>query len=183
MSDDFFPSIKRSLSNLIEDQEGNIPASKILVLGAMVLVLGNLLSIDAFAGHRSHSSHSSHRSHSSHSSGSHGSHYNHGSHESHVSHQSHTSHSNTAYHSNSKYSAEGDVSYSAPSAYSVPAVKAATGSILPKINPPQFPGTVETPEGTPLVGQMPAFAVPLASVDIPAIETELPAIEDTPIVR
>ena len=84
--DSLFPEIKKNIENLIEDEEGNIPGKKLLMLGTMMVILGNLLSIDAFAAHRSHSSHVSH---SSHSSGSYGySHSNHGSHESHQSHQS-----------------------------------------------------------------------------------------------
>ncbi len=139
--DELFPEIKRNIENLIEDEEGNIPGKKLLMLGTMVIILGSLFSTEVFAGHRSHRSHSSHRSsrrgHSSHTShGSHGSthsnaHSNHGSHNSHASHsnhsnhQSHTSHSNTGSHSNSRYSAEGDVTYSAPKAASVPTIKTA----------------------------------------------------------
>lgn len=180
MSNDIFPTIKRNLSNLIEDQEGNIPASKLLMLGAMVLILGNLLSLDALA---SHSSHSSHKSHSSHSSGSHGNHGNHGSHESHISHQSHTSHSNTASHSNSLYSNEGDVQYSAPSVNSVPKVKASVNTNQTVLTPPIVNGTIETPEGTPAIGEMPDFAVPLASVDVSDLATEIHTPKDTPLVR
>ena len=71
-----FPEFRKSIENLIEDEEGNIPGKKLLMLGTMMIVLGNLLSIDAFAAHRSHSSHTSHSSHSSgsHGSSSHGSH-------------------------------------------------------------------------------------------------------------
>ena len=55
--DELFPSLKRSLENLIEDEEGNIPGKKLLALGTMVVILGSLMSMDVFAGHRSHSSH------------------------------------------------------------------------------------------------------------------------------
>ena len=94
--DELFPKFQKNIENLIEDEEGNIPGKKLLVLGTMIVVLGSLMSIDVFAGHRSHSSH---KSHSSHSSGS-GGHSNHGSHESHESHSSHTSHSDHGSHSN-----------------------------------------------------------------------------------
>ena len=49
-----FPEFRKSIENLIEDEEGNIPGKKLLMLGTMMIVLGNLLSIDAFAAHRSH---------------------------------------------------------------------------------------------------------------------------------
>lgn len=89
-----FPTIRKGIENLIEDEEGNIPGNKLAVIGAMVVVLGSLMSVDAFArGHGSHSSHSSH------SSGSGGYTY-HSSHESHQSHQSGIGHSNTTPHSN-----------------------------------------------------------------------------------
>ena len=58
--DSLFPEIKKNIENLIEDEEGNIPGKKLLMLGTMMVILGNLLSIDAFAAHRSHSSHVSH---------------------------------------------------------------------------------------------------------------------------
>ena len=145
--DELFPKLQKSIENLIEDEEGNIPGKKLLVLGTMMVVLSSLLAMDVFAGHRSHSSHKSHGSHSSGSSG----HGNHGSHESHTSHSSHTSesshsshgshssmhsdhlshvsHANTANHSDSTYdySVEGGKSlyseYSGPAAADVPGIK------------------------------------------------------------
>ena len=62
-TDGLFPKLKKNIENLIEDEEGNIPGNKLLMLGTMVIILGNMLAVDAFAAHRSHSSHSSHRSH------------------------------------------------------------------------------------------------------------------------
>ena len=147
--ENMFPSLSRRLSDLIEDEEGNITAQKMLMIGTLVIVLGNLLNTDVLATHRSHSSHRSHTSHSSHSSGAyHASHSSHTSHTSHTSaqdvtphnshvsnqhssaphnnhsnhsnHQSHTSHSNVSSHSNSLYSAEGDVAYKAPSVATIP---------------------------------------------------------------
>lgn len=158
--EELFPVFQKSISNLIEDEEGNIPSNKLLMLGTLIIVLGSFFSMDAFAAHRSHSSHSSHSSHRSHSSGSHGNHSNHGSHISHTSHVSHTSHSNSASHSNSLYSAEGDVKYSAPNAYSVPGIKVApitttnTTFVLPEVNE-----NFELPNGTPNSGIIPALSV------------------------
>lgn len=179
-NDFIFPTLKKSLDQLIEDQEGNIPGNKLLMLGTMIVILGSFISIDAFA---SHSSHRSHQSHSSHSSGSgHGnSHYSHGSHESHISHQSHTSHSNTGSHSNSSYSSEGDVRYSAPSSSSVPGInvppaESTTGTFkLPIVNQ-----NIEIPNATPASGIMPAFSIPATSIDpkIDAGELSVPSLTE-----
>lgn len=163
--DNLFPKFMKKIEDLIEDEEGNIPGNKLLMLGTMIIVLGSMLAVDAFAAHSSHSSHSSHRSHSSHSSGSHGNHSNHGSHESHQSHQSHTSHSNSARHSNSLYSAEGDVTYSAPSVAKIPGIAAPPVAVteetfvLPEVNQ-----NIELPNSTPTSSIMPAFAAPATSV-------------------
>ena len=92
--DELFPKFQKSIENLIEDEEGNIPGKKLLVLGTMIVVLGSLMQMEVFAGHRSHSSHKSHSSHSSGTSG-HGNHGSHESHASHTSHSDHGSHSNT----------------------------------------------------------------------------------------
>lgn len=175
-NEEIFPVFEKSIKDLIEDQEGNIPSGKLLMLGSMIVILGTLLSQEVLAAHRSHSSHRSHQSHRSHSSGSyhnsHSSHSsgtrtfahtNHGSHDSHVSHQSHTSHSNTASHSNSLYSAEGDVQYSAPAASTVPSIAAA-----PQVNDtsstfalPDVNQMIEMPNGTPGTAFVPSLAVPL----------------------
>ncbi|MEG1164842.1 MAG: His-Xaa-Ser repeat protein HxsA3 [Oscillospiraceae bacterium] len=171
--DNLFPKFMKKIADLIEDEEGNIPGNKLLMLGTMIIVLGNMLTLDAFAAHGSHQSHSSHSSHSSSSShgsshgshGSHSNHGNHGSHDSHVSHQSHTSHSNTLSHSNSRYSAEGDVSYSAPFASRVPGIAAPPVAVtkdtfvLPEVNQ-----NIEVPNGTPTSSILPAFGVPATSV-------------------
>lgn len=197
--DENFPRFQKSIENLIEDEEGNIPGKKLLVLGTLMVVLSSLMSIDAFADHRSHSSHSSHGSHSSHSSGSHGnSHSNHGSHESHqshvsstdshsnhsnhASHSSHTSHSNTSAHSNSSYSAEGDVSYSAPAAIKVPTVSVQPVKITDDtFNLPDVNENVEIPNGTPGSQNMVSLAVPATSVGtkIDAGDIHSPSITDT----
>ncbi len=180
-ADGLFPKFAKSIENLIEDEEGSIPGNKLLLLGTMVIVLGNLLAIDAYAAHRSHSSHKSHSSHSSHSLGSHGSHGNHGSHESHVSHQSHTSHSNTASHSNSLYSAEGDVTYPAPAVSKIPGVtvspvKPAEGTfVLPEVNQ-----NIETPNSTPIPDILPSFAMPAVT---PATKIEADTINDPAITE
>ena len=172
--DDLFPRIQKSIETLIEDEEGNIPGKKLLMLGTMVIILGSLFPMDVLADHRSHRSHSSHSSHSSgsHRSGGHESHVSHVSHQSHTSsgthsnHASHTSHSNTGSHSNSRYSAEGDVSY-APAAstingISVPPV-ATTENLfqLPEVNQ-----NIETPNVTSESGILPNLAVPSSTLGV-----------------
>ena len=165
--DEFFPNIKKTIEDLIEDEEGSIPGSKLLMLGTMVIILGSLLSVDGFAGHRSHSSHRSHRSHGSgnhsnthYSHSSSRTHTNHSSHESHQSHISHTSHSNTASHSNSRYSAEGDVSY-APPAYTIPSIaEPAVSQPQDTFHLPDVNQNIQNPNSTPTSGIMPTLAVP-----------------------
>ncbi len=98
MNDDLFPKIKKSIENLIEDEEGNIPGKKLLFLGTMALILGSMFSVDVFAKHKSHSSHSSHSS---------GKRSYHSSHTSHTSHQSHTSATTHSNHSSSTNSNAG----------------------------------------------------------------------------
>ena len=179
--DELFPKFQKNIENLIEDEEGNIPGKKLLVLGTMIVVLGSLISIDVFAGHRSHISHVSHSSHGSGSGGhsNHGSHESHESHSSHTSHSdhgshsnahsshaSHTSHSNLASHSNSLYSSEGDVTYNAPATSDVPTIKtpAVTAGVdtfkLPDVNQ-----NIEFPNSTPASSIMPSLAVPASSVE------------------
>ena len=152
-----FPEFRKSIENLIEDEEGNIPGKKLLMLGTMMIVLGNLLSIDAFAAHRSHSSHTSH---SSHSSGSHGS-SSHGSHESHVSHQSHTSGtSHSSYGSGSTHGSHA----SGPSAAQIPTVKAPVTSSEGTFKLPNINEQIQIPKGTPTTQLVPTLAVPASSV-------------------
>ncbi len=82
---DIFPTIKKSLSSYLSDEEGNITRNKIITVGSLAIIMSIIYSMDVFAKHSSHRSHSSH---SSHSSGRGGGHY---SHVSHVSHSSHVS--------------------------------------------------------------------------------------------
>lgn len=102
--DELFPHVKDSIDRFMYDEEGNIPRSKILTIGSMMLLFTLLLSDQAWAAHRSHSSHSSHRSHSSHSSHSsysyHSSHSSHSSHSNYSTHASHSNHANHSSHSN-----------------------------------------------------------------------------------
>lgn len=101
MDDKLFPVISKSVSDLINDEEGSIPRSKLIVLGSTIMLMGMIMGIDAFAAHSSHRSHSSHSSHSSTSY--HRSHVSHTSHQSGYGHSSHGSHSNThSSHSNSQ---------------------------------------------------------------------------------
>lgn len=164
-----FPEFRKSIENLIEDEEGNIPGKKLLMLGTMMIVLGNLLSIDAFAAHRSHSSHTSH---SSHSSGSHGS-SSHGSHESHVSHQSHTSGTSHSSHgsgsTHGSHSSHGSGSThgshaSGPNAAQIPTVKAPVTSSAGTFKLPNINEQIQIPKGTPTTQLVPTLAVPASSV-------------------
>lgn len=98
--DELFPHVKHSLEDFMFDEEGNIPRSKILAIGSMMIVLSLMLTEKAFAAHRTHSSHrthSTHRTHSSHRSGGHTTHY---THSTHSTHGTHSTHSNHATHSN-----------------------------------------------------------------------------------
>lgn len=180
MSDSIFPKVKRSIENLIEDEEGNIPTHRLLAIGTIIVLMSNFLAIESFAKHSSHKSHSSH---SSHVSGSHGSHNNHGSHESHVSHGSHTSHSNTASHSNSNYSAAGDYGTpKAPAASSITGIKVPTISSTADVVLPTVNADIAAPEATPVVGAVPALSIPLPTpqTDIPSAELE--TVPETPAV-
>lgn len=188
MSESLFPTIKRSIKNLIEDEEGNIPAGKLLTIGTLVVLLSSILSIDALALHGSHGSHGSHGAHSSHSSTSyirsHSNHASHSDHISHASHSSHTSHSNTASHSNSNYSAAGDYwTPTAPSAGSISGVKSPVLSSSTTLGFPVVDTNIAAPEATPVVGAAPILAVPL---DTPKTDVAGPVVQkvpDTPAVK
>lgn len=93
MNDKLFPTIKKSIEDLINDEEGNIPRGKLLMLGSTIMLMSMIMGIDAYAAHSSHKSHSSHSSHSSTSY--HRSHVSHTSHRSGYDHSSHGSHNNT----------------------------------------------------------------------------------------
>ena len=54
--EELFPHIKHSVEDFLFDEEGNIPRSKILTIGSMIIVLSLLFTEKAFAAHRSHSS-------------------------------------------------------------------------------------------------------------------------------
>lgn len=85
-----FPTIRKSITNFLYEEEANISRSKMLTLGSLIVLVGVLLiNDDVFAGHRSHSSHASHASHSSGS-------YTKGGHVSHESHVSHVSHASSS---------------------------------------------------------------------------------------
>ena len=66
-----FPKAKKEIIDFLLNEEGNIPRSKMLMVGTMVLLLGIFYSKEAFARHSSHISHGSHISHASHVSGQH----------------------------------------------------------------------------------------------------------------
>ena len=168
--EEMFPKFKKNISDLIEDEEGNIPGNKLLMLGTMIVVLGSMMQMDAVQA--VHGSHKSHASHQSGSSGSHGN-ANHSSHRSHSSHSSHSNHSNHASHSNgtsgtytgSGSFAGGSSSNSAASAAaSVPTIKSAPATAnadtfkLAGINQ-----TIQLPNGTPASSAIPTLAVPTSS--------------------
>ena len=168
--EEMFPKFKKNISDLIEDEEGNIPGNKLLMLGTMIVVLGSMMQMDAVQA--VHGSHKSHASHQSGSSGSHGN-ANHSSHRSHSSHSSHSNHSNHASHSNgtsgtytgSGSFAGGSSSNSAASAAaSVPTIKSAPATAnadtfkLAGINQ-----TIQLPNGTPTSSVIPTLAVPTSS--------------------
>jgi hypothetical protein len=188
MNDDLFPTIKRSITNLIEDEEGNIPAGKLLTIGTLVVIFSSILNIDALSAYGAHASHSSHSSHASHSSTSyirnHDNLSSHTNHASHASHSSHTSHSNTASHSNSNYSAAGDYNTpKAPTSTSISGVKTPILSSSTTVQIPAINATIASPESTPVIGAAPALAVPL---DTPQTNISTPVIQeipDTPVVK
>ena len=132
--DEIFPHLKRSVGDFLFDEEGNIPRSKILAIGSMMIVMSLMLFQNAFAAHRSHSSHSthsSHRSHVSHRNIGHTSHYTHSSHSSHTTHGTHNTHS-THSNTHSTHSTHSDHgSHSTHSTHSNAAPKSADLAVTP----------------------------------------------------
>ena len=57
MSNELFPKVKKSINDLIDDEEGNIPRSKLVVIGSTIMLMGMIMGIDVYATHRSHTSH------------------------------------------------------------------------------------------------------------------------------
>ena len=149
MNNDLFPKVKKSINDLIDDEEGNIPRSKLVVIGSTIMLMGMIMGIDVYATHRSHSSHTSHsstsyhRSHVSHTSarGGHGSHGN--------THSNHSSHANT--HS----SAPAHVNTNTSPQHA----NTAGGSILGTAEIP----TVETPVANDFIGDLPDAATTLST--------------------
>ena len=190
MDNSLFPQIARSISDFIEDQDGNIPRGKLLSIGTLLVLFSAIFAIDAYAAHSSHSSHKSHSSHSS--SSYHRSHVSHTSHTSathsnyhgsHSSHSSHTSHSNTAMHSNSNYSAAGDsLTPAAPRANSITGIGGSAAS-TPTVEYPVVALDISPPEPTMVADVMPALAVPL---DTPAVsinsDISIKTPPDSPVV-
>jgi hypothetical protein len=130
---------EHSVSDFLFDEEASIPMGKLLVVGALMVVLSVVLNLqDALAGHGSHVSHGSHSSHSSGSGG-------HSSHESHASHESHSSHSSGSggYSSN-----ESGSDYSDRSTFTVPTTPKPTAT--PKPTPTPVPvELIKTPQTPP----------------------------------
>ena len=130
-----FPQIEKSLTDFLNDEDGNITRNKLVSIGSLILLM-SILSIDnVFAAHGSHKSHGSHGSHESHSSTAyirdhtnHGSHSDHSSHSDHGSHSSHTSshsdHNSHVSHANSTSSEDVTVP-SGPKVADIPKVSVA----------------------------------------------------------
>ncbi len=121
---DIFPSIQKSITDLLNDEEGSIPRNKLVMLGTTIMLMSLMMSIDVMASHSSHRSHSSHSSHVSGGGGDHYSHYSHVSHSSHVSGNGHSSggssHSSGGGSHSSGGSSHSSHSNSTPSAGSIP---------------------------------------------------------------
>ena len=135
--EELFPHVKHSVEDFLFDEEGNIPRSKILAVGSMIIVLSLMFAEKSFAAHRSHSTH---RTHSSHRSGGHTTHYTHtthaNSHSTHNTHSTHSTHSTHNTHSNhathTTHSNHSTHSNAAPSTYDL------------KITPPAVTDTLST---------------------------------------
>lgn len=170
MSNELFPKVKKSINDLIDDEEGNIPRSKLVVIGSTIMLMGMIMGIDVYATHRSHTSHSSHsstsyhRSHVSHTSarggGSHSNHSSHSSHSNtHSSHSSHSSHANThssaPAHANTHSSAPAHVNSNTTPQHA----NSAGGSILGTSEIPK----IETPVANDFVGDLPDAATTLST--------------------
>ena len=181
--DSIFPSIKHSIADLIEDEDGNITRGKLLAIGTFIVLMSTLFCSETLAAHGSHSSHSSHSSHASTSyHRSHSSHSQHGSHDSHSSHGSHTSHSNTATHSNSNYSARGDLGVAAaPTASEITGVRALPLFDNQTISVPMIKTEIALPQVTP-DSLIPAIAIPLDTPQLAMPSSEVQTPPGTPTI-
>lgn len=43
MSNELFPKVKKSINDLIDDEEGNIPRSKLVVIGSTIMLMGMIM--------------------------------------------------------------------------------------------------------------------------------------------
>ncbi len=160
--EELFPHVKHSVESFLFDEEGNIPRSKILTIGSMMIILSMLFTEKAYAFHRTHSSHrthSTHRTHSSHSSGGHTTHYTHSTHSTHSTHGTHNTHSNHSTHSTHSDHA----SHVTHSNHSTHSNAAPTNADL-IITPPSSADTVAAAEARDLGVSMGAV-LPTRSVD------------------
>lgn len=155
--EEMFPKFKKNISDLIEDEEGNIPGNKLLMLGTMIVVLGSMMQMDAVqAVHGSHKSHTSHTSH-----GSHGDHYSHVSgHSNYSNHASHSNGTSGTYAGSGSFAGGSSSNSDASAAASVPTIKSAPATAnadtfkLAGINQ-----TIQLPNGTPASSAIPTLAV------------------------
>lgn len=181
--DSIFPSIKHSIADLIDDEDGNITRGKLLAIGTFIVLMSTLFCSETLAAHGSHSSHSSHSSHASTSyHRSHSSHSQHGSHDSHSSHGSHTSHSNTATHSNSNYSARGDLGVAAaPTTSEIIGVRSLPVLDNQTLSVPMIRSDIAFPQATP-DSLIPAIAIPLDTPQMPLPINEIQVAPGTPTI-
>ena len=52
MEESLFPKIKKSVTDLIHDEEGNIPRSKLVMIGSTIMLMGMMMGIDTLAAQR-----------------------------------------------------------------------------------------------------------------------------------
>ena len=111
-NEEIFPKIQKNISDFLNEEEGNISRSKVIMVGSIMVILGAILadSIIASAKHGSHGSHGSQGSHGSHASSAHSSHISGESHSNHYSHESHASHASHVSSTHSSYTYDTDTS-------------------------------------------------------------------------
>lgn len=178
-----FPKVQRSIADLIEDEEGNMPVQKLLMIGTMVVLLGSILNLDVFAKHSSHVSHQSHVSHSSGSSSTHSSHVSHQSHSSHASSTTHSSHSSSAAtHSNHSSSAATHSNHSSHSNHANHSSHSSHSNTAAHSNSSySSAGDLEVANPAPAASSIPGVPSPQATeIKLPKLDTNtIPAVAES----
>lgn len=202
MKTPLFPTIKQTIADFIEDEEGAITSGNLLTIGAIVVVLSSILESEAWAKHRSHSSHSSHssssyvRGHGSHTSAAYT--RSHGSHASHTSSVYTPSYSSTPSGSTTSGTSNwegGQARVATPEPPEEPKLtEEAKAALCKRINsltwetPQSAPEDIEipsveeilnleTPESTAFAEVAPTLATPL---DTPKHNAALPSLQEAP---